>query len=118
MPIACLQGCLLRHMLPSMPCSASHVLGLQEWTTEDLEEISPSVIPKATKVFVNGVWKGSRGPGSAVPGFGAAIILQMAAWQAPAGLPRRPQRSSPQLLPRCTWSCLLSGMSIPFAPQA
>ena len=27
---------------------------VQEWATEDLEEISPSVIPKATKIFVNG----------------------------------------------------------------
>lgn len=26
----------------------------QEWATEDLEEISPAVIPKATKIFVNG----------------------------------------------------------------
>lgn len=31
---------------------------LDEWTTEPLEDISPSVIPKATKVFVNGAWVG------------------------------------------------------------
>lgn len=35
---------------PSLPPS----LDLQEWATEDLEEISPSVVPKATKIFVNG----------------------------------------------------------------
>ena len=31
---------------------------LEEWTMENLEEISPSVIPDATKIFVNGVWVG------------------------------------------------------------
>ena len=31
---------------------------LEEWTMENLEEISPSVIPEATKIFVNGVWVG------------------------------------------------------------
>mmetsp|Transcript_30063 Transcript_30063/g.50528 ORF Transcript_30063/g.50528 Transcript_30063/m.50528 type:complete len:928 (-) Transcript_30063:324-3107(-) len=31
---------------------------LEEWTTENLEEISPSVIPEATKIFVNGCWVG------------------------------------------------------------
>ena len=31
---------------------------LEEWTTENLEEISPSVIPQATKIFVNGCWVG------------------------------------------------------------
>ena len=31
---------------------------LEEWTMENLEEISPSVIPKSTKIFVNGVWVG------------------------------------------------------------
>mmetsp|Transcript_20952 Transcript_20952/g.45838 ORF Transcript_20952/g.45838 Transcript_20952/m.45838 type:complete len:1183 (-) Transcript_20952:1037-4585(-) len=31
---------------------------LEEWTTEPLEEISPSVIPQSTKIFVNGVWVG------------------------------------------------------------
>ncbi|KAF5833422.1 RNA polymerase II second largest subunit [Dunaliella salina] len=31
---------------------------LDEWTTEYLEEIAPSVIPQSTKVFVNGVWIG------------------------------------------------------------
>uniref|UniRef100_A0A061S805 DNA-directed RNA polymerase subunit beta n=1 Tax=Tetraselmis sp. GSL018 TaxID=582737 RepID=A0A061S805_9CHLO len=31
---------------------------LEEWATEMLEEISPSVIANSTKVFVNGVWLG------------------------------------------------------------
>lgn len=31
---------------------------LEEWGTENLEEISPSVIPEATKIFVNGAWVG------------------------------------------------------------
>lgn len=31
---------------------------LEEWTMENLEEISCAVIPKATKVFLNGVWVG------------------------------------------------------------
>eukprot|EP00850_Spirogloea_muscicola_P001602 SM000006S19367 [mRNA] locus=s6:367911:375533:- [translate_table: standard] len=31
---------------------------LEEWTTDNLEEISPSVIPHATKIFVNGAWVG------------------------------------------------------------
>ncbi|KAH0881931.1 hypothetical protein HID58_058027 [Brassica napus] len=31
---------------------------LEEWGTENFEEISPSVIPKATKIFVNGMWVG------------------------------------------------------------
>ena len=31
---------------------------LEEWSTENLEEISPSVIASATKVFVNGNWVG------------------------------------------------------------
>jgi len=31
---------------------------LEEWTMENLEEISPSVIPHSTKIFVNGVWVG------------------------------------------------------------
>jgi len=31
---------------------------LEEWTTEMLEEISPSVISNSTKIFVNGVWHG------------------------------------------------------------
>src|SRR3984957_11256905 len=29
---------------------------LEEWTTDVLEEMSPSVIPDATKIFVNGCW--------------------------------------------------------------
>lgn len=36
-----------------MLCAAC--VTVQEWATEDLEEISPSVIPKATKIFVNGM---------------------------------------------------------------
>ena len=31
---------------------------LEEWTTEMLEEISPSVIANSTKIFINGVWYG------------------------------------------------------------
>ena len=31
---------------------------LEEWSTENLEEIAPGVIPSATKIFVNGVWMG------------------------------------------------------------
>eukprot|EP00698_Gefionella_okellyi_P015837 TRINITY_DN4491_c0_g1_i1.p1 TRINITY_DN4491_c0_g1~~TRINITY_DN4491_c0_g1_i1.p1 ORF type:complete len:1180 (+),score=270.94 TRINITY_DN4491_c0_g1_i1:116-3655(+) len=31
---------------------------LEEWTLENLEEISCSVIPRSTKVFLNGVWVG------------------------------------------------------------
>ncbi|GHP02192.1 DNA-dependent RNA polymerase II [Pycnococcus provasolii] len=31
---------------------------LEEWTTENLEEVAPSSVPRATKVFVNGTWVG------------------------------------------------------------
>merc|ERR1719305_2170702 len=31
---------------------------LEEWATENLEEVQPSAIPAATKVFVNGSWVG------------------------------------------------------------
>eukprot|EP01094_Clydonella_sp_ATCC50884_P008296 TRINITY_DN1766_c0_g1_i2.p1 TRINITY_DN1766_c0_g1~~TRINITY_DN1766_c0_g1_i2.p1 ORF type:complete len:1180 (-),score=381.56 TRINITY_DN1766_c0_g1_i2:113-3652(-) len=31
---------------------------LEEWATENLEEIAPSKVPKSTKVFVNGKWVG------------------------------------------------------------
>jgi len=31
---------------------------LEEWSTEKLDEISPGIIPSATKIFVNGVWVG------------------------------------------------------------
>ncbi|KZV46369.1 hypothetical protein F511_07921 [Dorcoceras hygrometricum] len=31
---------------------------LDEWSTENFEEISPAVIPQATKIFVNGSWVG------------------------------------------------------------
>eukprot|EP00741_Cyanophora_paradoxa_P010476 tig00000158_g10129.t1 len=34
--------------------SAPIIEFLEEWTTENLDEISPSVIPKACKIFVNG----------------------------------------------------------------
>ena len=37
---------------------------LEEWSTENLDEIQPAVIPFATKVFVNGNWVGiHREPG-------------------------------------------------------
>jgi len=40
---------------------------LEEWSTENLEEISPGVVPLATKIFVNGVWVGvHRNPGMLV----------------------------------------------------
>jgi len=36
---------------------------LEEWAKENLEEISPTIIPQSTKIFVNGVWVGiSRQP--------------------------------------------------------
>eukprot|EP01116_Phalansterium_solitarium_P019596 TRINITY_DN5535_c0_g4_i2.p1 TRINITY_DN5535_c0_g4~~TRINITY_DN5535_c0_g4_i2.p1 ORF type:complete len:1189 (+),score=484.63 TRINITY_DN5535_c0_g4_i2:108-3674(+) len=36
---------------------------LDEWETENLEEVPPAVIPTATKVFVNGIWVGiNRNP--------------------------------------------------------
>lgn len=38
--------------------SAPIIEFLDEWTTENLEEISPSLIPHATKIFVNGMWVG------------------------------------------------------------
>ncbi len=39
----------------SVGCPSTPVLEfLEEWTMENLEEISPTVIPKSTKVFVNG----------------------------------------------------------------
>jgi len=34
---------------------------LEEWSMENLEEISPSQIPDATKIFVNGSWVGIHG---------------------------------------------------------
>ncbi|XP_042502979.1 DNA-directed RNA polymerase II subunit RPB2-like isoform X2 [Macadamia integrifolia] len=40
---------------------------LEEWSTENLEEISPAVIPQTTKIFVNGCWVGiHRDPESLV----------------------------------------------------
>ncbi|KAI4312159.1 hypothetical protein MLD38_037002 [Melastoma candidum] len=40
---------------------------LDDWGTENFEEISPVVIPQATKVFVNGFWVGvHRDPGMLV----------------------------------------------------
>ncbi|KAL4856586.1 DNA-directed RNA polymerase II subunit RPB2 [Chlorella vulgaris] len=49
-----------KHVVLAATCRALTMCQLlpQEWATEDLEEISPSVIPKATKIFVNGVWVG------------------------------------------------------------
>ena len=39
----------------SVGCASQPVLEfLEEWATENLEEIAPSVIPQATKIFVNG----------------------------------------------------------------
>ena len=32
---------------------------LEEWSMENLEEIAPSSIADATKIFVNGCWVGS-----------------------------------------------------------
>ena len=43
----------------SVGCASGPVLQfLEEWTMEPLEEISPSVIMEATKIFVNGAWVG------------------------------------------------------------
>lgn len=43
----------------SVGCASAPVLEfLEEWTMELLEEISPSVILQATKIFVNGSWVG------------------------------------------------------------
>ncbi len=40
---------------------------LQEWTTESLLDVSPSTIPSATKIFVNGDWVGiNRSPDNLV----------------------------------------------------
>jgi len=38
--------------------SASVLMFLEEWQTENLEEVSPSSIHRGTKIFVNGVWVG------------------------------------------------------------
>jgi DNA-directed RNA polymerase II subunit RPB2 len=38
--------------------SAPIIEFLQEWSTENLEEVSPTVIPEAVKIFVNGCWVG------------------------------------------------------------
>lgn len=38
--------------------SAPIIEFLEEWTTENLEEISPAIIAEATKIFVNGCWVG------------------------------------------------------------
>ncbi|KDD76893.1 domain 6 of RNA polymerase Rpb2 [Helicosporidium sp. ATCC 50920] len=43
----------------SVGCASAPVLQfLDEWAMEGLEEVAPAVVPKATKVFVNGVWVG------------------------------------------------------------
>ncbi|GBG89761.1 hypothetical protein CBR_g49614 [Chara braunii] len=58
------QACGLVKNLALMACisvgsAAAPILEfLEEWTTENLEEISPAVIPNATKIFVNGCWVG------------------------------------------------------------
>ena len=53
----------------SVGCASAPVLSfLEEWTMEFLEEISPSVILEATKIFVNGAWVGvHRDPQMLVP---------------------------------------------------
>lgn len=38
--------------------SAPIIESLEEWATENLEEISSNVIPESTKIFVNGYWVG------------------------------------------------------------
>ncbi|KAG7673734.1 hypothetical protein Ndes2437B_g01899 [Nannochloris sp. 'desiccata'] len=52
----------------SVGCSSGPVLEfLDEWATESLEEVAPSVVANATKVFVNGAWVGiHRDPGELV----------------------------------------------------
>lgn len=52
----------------SVGCAAQPVLEfLDEWATEALEDISPSVVARSTKVFVNGAWVGiHRDPGDLV----------------------------------------------------
>eukprot|EP00890_Picochlorum_soloecismus_P003995 jgi/Picsp_1/4597/NSC_01967-R1_rna polymerase ii second largest subunit len=43
----------------SVGCTAKPVLDtLDDWSTESLEEISPSAVAQTTKVFVNGAWVG------------------------------------------------------------
>ena len=43
----------------SVGADTEHVLEfLEEWTMENLEEVSPSVVASATKIFVNGSWVG------------------------------------------------------------
>ena len=43
----------------SVGCPSGPIMEfLEEWTMEKLEEIRPSIIPAATKIFVNGVWVG------------------------------------------------------------
>ena len=55
-------GLRLRRLAPPEPILEF----LEEWTMENLEEMSPSVIPKATKIFVNGSWVGvHRDPANA-----------------------------------------------------
>jgi DNA-directed RNA polymerase II subunit RPB2 len=43
----------------SVGSDTDHVLEfLEEWTMENLEEVSPSVVKESTKIFVNGSWVG------------------------------------------------------------
>jgi DNA-directed RNA polymerase II subunit RPB2 len=47
--------------------AAPLILFLEEWAMENLEELSASNIPDATKIFVNGVWVGiHRDPGELI----------------------------------------------------
>lgn len=57
----------------SVGCAVQPVLEfLDEWATEGLEEISPNVVAKSTKVFVNGAWIGvHRDPAELVAAFRA-----------------------------------------------
>ena len=52
----------------SVGCAAGPVLEfLDEWATEPLDEVAPSVVARSTKVFVNGSWVGiHRDPGELV----------------------------------------------------
>lgn len=59
---------------PALPCPEMFLPRPprpQEWSTENLEEIAPSVIPKSTKIFVNG--GGPRG-GARGGGRGAGAV--------------------------------------------
>lgn len=63
-PCVCALRLACARSVPTAMCRPAVRCALQEWATEDLEEISPSVVPKATKIFVNGErrlwWGGVR----------------------------------------------------------